>query len=125
MYELKLNQMRYESETWKRTLGFILEENIYLKNRLAEVLRYRFNEEMLDEAERYHNRFVREDELVSLLRHDLAEMDKLLVREVFEDGPLKKKVNRNFARLRIHMKKAEKDFGKLKMDFNSYLTTNL
>lgn len=125
MNELKLKQIQYESETWKRLLGFIVEENIHLKNRLSEVLSDRFNVELLDEIERFHSRFIREDELVSLLRHDLAELDKLLVREVFEDGPLKKKADKRFSQLRIHIKKAEKEYGKLKMEFNSYLTANI
>jgi len=33
-----IKQFRHETETWKRTLGFIEEENIILKNRLSEIL---------------------------------------------------------------------------------------
>lgn len=125
MSDLKLKQLQYESETWKRMLGFIMEENIHLKNRLSDVLKDRFDDRLLDEMENFHSRFIREDELISLLRHDMSEVEKLLMREVFEDGMLKKQLGKRIKQLRRDIKKAEQQFGKLKMEFNSYLTENI
>jgi regulator of replication initiation timing len=125
MSDLKLKQLQYESETWKRILGFMMEENVHLKNRLSAVLRDRFDDRLLEEMENFHSRFIREDELISLLRHDMAELDNLLIREVFEDGMLKKKLVKRFKQLRNHIKKTELQFGRLKMQFISYLTENI
>lgn len=125
MPELKLKQLQYEVDTWKRLLGFMMEENIHLKNRLSEVLKYKFDNNLLEEVDGFQSRFIKGDELVSLLRNDVAELDKLLVREVFEDGRIVKQVDKKLKTLRNNIRNAEKEFGKLKTEFNSYLSENI
>ena len=120
--ESKIGQFRYESETWKRNLEFIMEENANLKNRLAEVLKSEVaDEDILNTAEQYQNDFIREDETISLLRSDIADLDKLLIREVFEDGHLIQDVVRRQKKMSVEMKNAITGFNKLKFDFNNYL----
>ena len=48
--ELKLIQLQYEINTWKRLLSFMSEENIQLKNRLSEVLKNKFDKNLLEEV---------------------------------------------------------------------------
>ena len=121
MAALKLKQLQYESETWKRLLGFIADENIYLKSRLAEVLRDSSDRSLLDEAENFQSEFVQEDGRIGFLRNELAELDKLLVREVFEDGAIAKNVESKLNRIRHNMRNTELQFIKLKSEFNNYL----
>jgi len=125
MPELILKQILYETETWKRLLAFMQDENIHLKNRLSEILREKFDNEMLDEVEKFQNSFMKEDEMISFLKSDIAEMDKLLVREVFEDGKIVREVNRNLQKIRSNITNAEKQFSSLKSSFNSYLADNI
>lgn len=120
--ESKIGQFRYESDTWKRNLEFIMEENANLKNRLAEVLKSEFaDEDILNTAEQYQNDFIMEDETISLLRSDIADLDKLLIREVYEDGQLIQDVVRRQKKMSAEMKNAITGFNKLKFDFNNYL----
>jgi regulator of replication initiation timing len=125
MPELKLKQLRYEADTWKRLLGFMMEENIHLKNRVSQILKDRFDANLLEEVEAFQSSFVKEDEMIGLLRNDVAELDKLLQREVFDDGMIIKNVESKLKKLRHNIKNAEKQFGKLKMDFNNYLSENI
>jgi regulator of replication initiation timing len=125
MPELKLKQLQYEADTWKRLLGFMIDENIHLKNRLSEILKDRFDKNLLDEVERFQSRFVKEDQMIGLLRNEVAELDKLLVREAFEDGSIIKQVDRKLKKLRDNINNAERQFGKLKTEFNSYLSENM
>jgi hypothetical protein len=125
MPELKLKQLQYESDTWKRLLGFMTEENIHLKNRLSEILKEKFDNSLLEEVEIFQNRFVREDELIGLLREDIAALDKLLKREIFEDGKIMREVDRGLRNIRRNISVAERQFAKLKLDFNSYLSENI
>jgi regulator of replication initiation timing len=125
MPELKLKQLQYEADTWKRLLGFMMDENIHLKNRISQILKDRFDENLLEEVEVFQNNFVKEDALIGLLRNDVAELDKLLQKEVFEDGTIVKNVESKLKKLRHNIKNAEKQFGKLKMDFNNYLSENI
>jgi nicotinamide mononucleotide adenylyltransferase len=125
MPEMKLQQLQYESNTWKRVLGFMTEENVHLKNRLSQILKEKFNAELLEEAEVFQSNFVKEDELISLLRNDIVELDKLLEREMFEDGNTINEVKRKLQKIRSNMEIAEKQFGTLKSVFNSYFFENI
>jgi regulator of replication initiation timing len=125
MPELKLKQLQYEAETWKRLLGFMMDENIHLKNRLSEILKDRFDKNLLEEVEGFQSRFVKEDQMIGLLRNEVVELDKLLVREIFEDGSIIKNVDKKLKNLRNNISNAEKQFGKLKSEFNSYLSENM
>lgn len=125
MSEVKLRQLKYESDTWKRLLGFVAEENIHLKNRLSEVLKAHFDKNLLNDVENFHNEFIRADELIGLLRNDIAEFDNLLTREEFEDGAIMKQVERKLKKLRHGVKDTEEHFAKLKSAFNSYLSENI
>ena len=125
MPELKLKQLLYECDTWKRLLAFMIEENIYRKNRIAEILKHKFNKDLLPEVENFQNRFIKEDELINILRDDIAELDKLLQRQGFEDGKIIKEIERKQNRLRNNMLVAEKHFNKLQAEFNSYLSENV
>ena len=58
MPDQRLKQLQYESDTWKRLLGIIMDENIQLKNRLSEVLRDRFDKNLLVEVEVFQNYFI-------------------------------------------------------------------
>jgi predicted nucleic acid-binding Zn-ribbon protein len=125
MPDLKLKQLQYESDTWKRLLAFMMDENVHLKNRLSEVLKNGSDTTLLGEMENFQNNFVREDELIRLLRKDIAEVDKLLVIEVFEDGKIIKHLNKKMKTLRSNITQVEKKFGQLKSDFHSYLSENI
>ena len=125
MPEMKLKQLQYETETWKRLLGFMRDENVHLKNRLSEILKNNFDNNLLEEVENFHSNFLREDERINVLKDEVAELDKLLVQEVFEDGAIIKKVNSKLKRLRNNIKNTEAQFTKLKMDFNNYLSENI
>ncbi len=121
----KREQLQYESNTWKRLLAFMMEENVYLKNRLSDVLKDNFDKELLAEMEMFQTRFVKEDESISLLRHDIATLDKLLAKEIFADSILLAKANKKMKEIRANMIISEAKFGKLKSDFNIFLVENL
>jgi hypothetical protein len=125
MPALKLKQLQYESDTWKRMLGFMMDENIHLKNRLSEVLKENFDNKLLEDVEHFQSRFVKEDELIGLLRNEVAELDKFLDDGIFNDGIIIKKVDKKLKNLRQNIITAELDFGNLKLAFNNYLSEKI
>ena len=125
MPELKLKQLQYESDTWKQLLGFMMDENIRQKNRLSEILKNGFDRNLLEEMENFQTRFIKEDERIRLLRHELVELDKLLIRELFDDGKIIKEINTKFKNLRNNIVITERKFGELKLDFNNFLLENV
>jgi len=121
----KLIQLQYESDTMKRLLGFMMDENTHLKNRLSEVLKAEFNKNLLDEVELFLSRFIKEDELIGLLRNDLAELDKLLVKSTIGNESIKKLIYKKMKNLENNILVAEQQFNKLKLEFNNYLSVNM
>ncbi len=121
----ELKQLQFENDTWKRLLGFMTDENIRMKNRLTEVLKDSFDHNLLEELECFQNKFVKEDELIRLMRHEVVEIDQLLAGDNFEKDDVKMKVDIKLNHLRNNIVDAEKQFGSLQVCFNNYLSENL
>ncbi len=125
MSELKLRQLQFESDGWKRMIAFISEENINCKNRISEILKKDFNTELLGSLEHFQTGFLHEDSRLSLLRNEVAEFDQLLVREVFGDGQIINNVKKKMKRIKNNIAAAENAFSQLKSDFNNCLSEQL
>jgi len=125
MPDLKLAQLQSERDTWKRLLAFMKDENVHLKNRLAEILKNKIDNNLLDDIENFYSVFLKQDELIDLLRFELADLDKLLVRELAEDGINISKVEKKIKTVRKDIEHAEQYFSRLKSEFNSYLSENI
>ncbi|MEJ0105930.1 MAG: hypothetical protein WDO19_26745 [Bacteroidota bacterium] len=50
---LKLKQLQSERDTWRRLLVFMKDENVHLKNRLAEVLKNSIENNLLEDIENF------------------------------------------------------------------------
>jgi hypothetical protein len=118
---LKVQQFKHESESWKRMLEFMQQENVHLKTRLAEVLKKDVKDDFLEKAEYFQTGFLHLDERISFLRRDIAELNRIFLSELFHDGYLKELAQKQ-NRLRKDVESEEKNFNKLKGDFNNYLT---
>lgn len=116
-------QFHHENNTWSRLLEFFKQENAFLKNRLAEVVDQRTDKEFLALAEQFQNKFILKDEYIDELRHDINAQYLQLVnsKDSLEDGKLIKRQEK----LRNEMEYFEKDFNKLKNEFNKYLSSVL
>ena len=120
MLEQFFEQLKHETITWLRSLDFLQVENVMLKNRLAEILRLTVSKEILDKLEHYQNIFLSKDAILSILRHDIKEHKK----ELQNSLAINEKNNPLFQRqqlLRSDMEKMEKEFSRLKAEFNNYL----
>ena len=121
----KYLQYRHETDTWKRYLHFIQQENNHLKNRLSQVLQHDTDEQFLERAEYFQNKFVAEDDTVNMLRQDIQELDHLLTKESGEDGTMLKDLQKKLKKMQKDMEIVERQFSKLKSDFNFYLAESL
>lgn len=125
MQVLKLKQLQYEVDTWKRSLAFNMDANIHLKIRLSEISKDKFDATLLEVAEDFQSNFVKEDNLIGLLRNYIAELDELFGMEIPEDGWILKEIDIKFKNLRNNIITPERQLGKLEVDFNSYLLQKL
>jgi predicted RNase H-like nuclease (RuvC/YqgF family) len=124
MPELKIKQIQHEIDTWKRLLSFMQEENVYLKNRLSEVLKDRFDNSLLEEVDDYQSSFIKADELITFFRNEAAEIESALHLEIFKGRKIKQTLENKMALLQIKLTNAEKEFSALKLKFNNYISLN-
>lgn len=121
-----IKQFQYESEAWRRMLAFLLQENAILKTRLAELVHENmFSEDFLEIAEQYQNRFIQNDQIINFVRTDIAELDKILTRNLHENGLIIKTIAHKQKILRKELTTLENTFNEMKIDFNNYLTETL
>ncbi|QNA45548.1 hypothetical protein [Lacibacter sediminis] len=121
----KFTQFRHESDTWKRYLQFIQQENNHLKTRLSQVLQHDTDEQFLERAEYFQSKFIAEDDTVNMLRQDIHELDNMLTKEMPEDANTIKELQKRLKKMHKDMEIVERQFNKLKSDFNLYLTESL
>ena len=119
--EPELKQLQLESDSWKQSIGYMMEENISLKNRLTEILRNRFNSTLLEQAEYFQNRFIKEDERIGLIRDDVVQIDRSLMMHAEENSEVNSETDDKIKKLRNYILHAQKQFIELKSEFNNYL----
>ncbi len=117
---LKRGQLEHECNTLRRLLLFLKEENIVLKNRLSEILKDSFDKNLLEQAELFHNDFIRKDERIHLLRNDLARLDNLLAKTIDSEKNTSVEIDARLWELRNNINIAENQFIKMQSGFNKY-----
>lgn len=117
-----ISQYRHESETWKRYLQFIQQENNFLKTRLSQVLQNDTDIDFLERAEIFQNKFLSEDETVHLLRQDVHDMEDMLTVNYNETETVPAELVKKFKKLSRDMETVERQFHKLKTDFNAFVS---
>ena len=122
--QLELRPLFYEFATWKRSLEFMQEENIYMKYMLSEILRDNFDKALLAETEDFHNCLLREDDSIGLLRTEISETDRISSKEMLETGMISNQTSAMLKKIRNNIKNAEEVFIELKARFINYLSEN-
>ena len=125
MNELKIMQLQHEINTWKRMLSFMQEENIHLKNRLSAVLKDRFNKSLLEEVEVFQTNFIKADEIINNLKKEVAAVEKNVQSNPGGHQQYILSVTQNIDNARKKIDVAERDFTKINIDFNKYLSENI
>ncbi|WP_157547215.1 hypothetical protein [Niabella soli] len=125
MKKLKLDQIRYECNAWKRGVNFIMEESVIMKIRLSEILKLSLNEQLVEGVERLQNKLIRNDELIGVFRDDLTDINSFIQTEAAIPAQLEKEFDIKIDRLQHNLLYLEKHFSKLKSEFNNYLRSNM
>ena len=122
----KSEQLYHENQAWVRSLDFYKLENSFLKTRLSEVVDHGVDKDFLALAEHFQNQFIVKDEFIQELLYDTQYQQSLLqagfIRlDFIPDNKLIKKQEK----LRNEIEYLEKDFVRLRNEFNKYLVTVL
>jgi hypothetical protein len=120
MNNSKPGKLIMSSESWKDELKVLEDENIRFKTRLADILATGFHKDQLERLEYFQNKFLKMDEQISLLRHEVREQLHLQQQPALSNGQLKKTMNLQ-RRLEVKMIIIHEYFDKLSAEFNNYL----
>ncbi|HUZ59423.1 MAG TPA: hypothetical protein VMU83_11635 [Hanamia sp.] len=120
---LLINQFRRENESWKLALAFLIEEDIILKAGISEILKNmtQTDEDILKRLEHFHNRLIKENDTVRLLRTAVNDTGIKLNRDFYFEAYFLNSIINLQSKLRKEIEKAELDFLELKFDFNDYI----
>jgi hypothetical protein len=114
-----LKKLLIQNEDWKLVLKEMEERNIYFKTKLAGILASSLRREELDTLEAFQNRFLKQDEQIGLLRHEVNEVRTLIGQA---DTVSQAKVIGNLQRGMAGRITLTWDiFNKLNSDFSNYL----
>lgn len=118
--EKNLKDSKADIERWKKLLNSRMEENVYLKNMLSDILKNNFDQDSLEEIEEFQTRFISEDELIISLRKDVYHLDNLLSVKMLEDGKLEKTFHSKMQNLQNDIPNSTKRFQILKSAFHDF-----
>ncbi|MFN8248085.1 MAG: hypothetical protein U0T68_03935 [Ferruginibacter sp.] len=118
-------QRLHENLSWERTLDFCLQENAFMKTRLAEVLEDVSDKDMITMAEYFHNSFIHNDDSIKELKGDIV-WEQRKMKEIIQDGkPEENSLVQRHRKLSNEMGNFDKNFTGLKAEFNRYLSSLL
>eukprot|EP01012_Entosiphon_sulcatum_P027130 TRINITY_DN32694_c0_g1_i1.p1 TRINITY_DN32694_c0_g1~~TRINITY_DN32694_c0_g1_i1.p1 ORF type:complete len:115 (+),score=29.14 TRINITY_DN32694_c0_g1_i1:94-438(+) len=111
---IKVADLKDERTKWLQTLEQMLQDNIYMKNRLAEIIKDDITAASLEKAEYYHNELLHKDAVIALLRYDIIKQNKINVTDLNENA-----VSQKHEKLRNDMQMMEVEFARLRNEFNA------
>jgi len=115
-------ELIHENEGWRKQLALLEDENIHFKTRLADILKSDFVRSRLEELEYFQNRFLKMDEQLGLLKHEVREQLYHLQQEHI-NGEYKKVIEVQ-RKLEVKIIIIKENFEKLSVEFNGYLNAH-
>lgn len=109
-----------ELKSWLRKLEILQQENVALKNQIAEMLKNDVDSSAVDKVEYYLACFIEKDAVLALLRRDIA--DEMKHADLYLGQQSLDSMQKKQASLRKDIAQMEFEFYKLKAEFNDYLS---
>ena len=119
MHDKNYENIKQEQMSWLKTLEGLRQENVFLKNRLAEIIKDNVSTEILEKAEQYLAIFIDKDTVISLLRRDIAKLSAATTANLI-NGEINKTLLEQ-AKLKYDVERMSKEFTTVKTNFNAFL----
>jgi hypothetical protein len=115
-----MEQIGTKIEKWRQSLNERMEENLLLKDRLANILKNDYDHSLLEEIEDFQTRLICEDELISSFRQVINELENLIKNDLDSDNELSGKARLKIAWLQKDIAYSNLRFSDLKTVFNCF-----
>jgi len=101
---------------WQDRVEALRSENNSMKEHLTALIRQDVTPPLLERAEMFHQEFMNKDQIIDLVRHELAMFP------LREDGTLRPADELQYASLRKDINRLESELAQLKSAFSQYLS---
>lgn len=117
---MDVEQFQTKIEGWKQLLNSLMEENILMKNMLADILKNNYGQNSLEEVEDFQTQFIIEDEVILSLRKEINDWDNLPYSKVFKAEKMEKSFETNLDKLDKDITNSITRFRILKSSFDGF-----
>lgn len=123
---LYLSDLHFEHQQWLKELEFWEDEIALYNRRLGEIIVRYTDPAIKAEMEHFQNQFIRHDEVIDILKHDVRKHESQLVKYA-QDHPIA--IDRvhfdDHTGLRDRMETQRKIYADLKTEFYTFLSRNM
>jgi uncharacterized coiled-coil DUF342 family protein len=121
-----IHELHAEHKTWLEELSFASDEIRSYENRLAELLQANNKVEITSKAEHFQNQFIRHNEVIDELSHDIREDEQRITEEAKANNiATDHRRTQDHPGLRDRMETFKQIFSELKKEFAGFLSTSL
>ncbi len=121
-----LSDLHFEHQQWLKELVFWEDEIALYNKRLEEIIGRYTDVSIKAEMEHFQNQFIRHDEVIDILKHDVRKHESQLVKYAQDHPVAIDHVHFNdHGDLRDRMETQRKIYSDLKSEFYSFLSKNM
>jgi len=115
-----------DHQLWLNTLRFCKDETIIFNKRMEEIARRNTGREVLAELEHFQDRYIRENEVIDELRHDIKQHENILEKESKERPvAIDHRLFSDHGELRDRVETFEKLYKELKDELHRWLAKRM
>jgi len=124
--QVHISDLHSDHTLWINTLVFSKQEITLLEHRMEEVANWNTAQEVMAELEHFQNQYIRQNEVIDELRHDLKQHENALGKEA-KDHPVANdhKLFTDHSERRDAMATFEKIYRELKAEFMQWLVKRM
>jgi hypothetical protein len=121
-----LSDLHFEHQVWLNTLQFCKDEITIFERRMGELATRNTNPTLLAELEHFQNQYIRQREVIDVLRHDIKQHENFLEKESLEHPTaIDRRSFTDHAELRNQMETFEKLYRELKDEFYRWVAKSM
>ncbi|TWF42302.1 hypothetical protein FHW36_10257 [Chitinophaga polysaccharea] len=116
-----LNGHSLQHESWRYILSVVEDETIFFKTKLTRILANDLEKSHLSDLEIFQHRFLKMDERVALLRHEVKELQEIIEQRSPAAAPSQANVSLLQQGVTVKIEQLQQSFNELAADFSKYL----
>ncbi len=121
-----ISDLHFEHQVWLNTLQFCKDEIAIFERRMGELATRNTDKALLAELEHFQNQYIRQREVIDVLRHDIKQHENFLEKESKEHATaIDHRGFGDHTELRNQMVTFEKLYRELKDEFYRWVATSM